>query len=193
MNTTNEKVIDETFNEHSRLLKNTLEKHKKEILLTSKIIVKCFRNGGKVILFGNGGSAADSQHLAAEFVGRFLIERKSLPAIAFTANSSIVTAIGNDYGYDVIFKRQVESLVNKNDVVIAISTSGNSKNVIEGLKTARKKGTFTVGLSGKGGGRMADMVDVLIDIPTVSTPRIQEMHILVGHIICDLVEKKMFK
>ena len=158
-----------------------------------KAIVTSLKNGGKVLVFGNGGSAADSQHIAAEFVGRFKKERKALPAIALTTNTSILTAIGNDYGYDVTFSRQVEALGREGDVAIGLSTSGNSKNVIAALKTAKAAGLKTVGLTGATGGAMKEICDILITPPSKNTPRIQEAHILIAHIICEIVEGEICK
>jgi D-sedoheptulose 7-phosphate isomerase len=154
-------------------------------------LIAAYRNGRKAIFFGNGGSAADAQHLAAELVGRYLRERPALAALALHANASSVTAIANDYGYDQIFSRQVQALAVPGDVAIGISTSGHSKNVIEALIAARKMGVFTIGLTGATGGGMRDVVDVLIAVPSRETPRIQECHILVGHALCDAVEEAM--
>ena len=153
----------------------------------------CISTGGKVILFGNGGSAADAQHIAAEFVGRFVHHRPSLPAIALTTNTSVLTSISNDYGFEQVFARQVEGLGRPGDVVIAISTSGRSPNVIAGVLAARKKGLSTIGLTGGDGGDLATAVDLPIVIPSSNTPRIQECHITVGHILCDVVEKMLFQ
>ena len=156
-----------------------------------KVIIDCCRNGNKVIIFGNGGSAADAQHIAAEFVGRFNLERKSLPAIALTSDSSILTSISNDYSFDLVFSRQCESLVSKNDVVIGISTSGNSINVKNGLKTAKKNGAKTIALLGNNGGNIGSIVDCPIIVKSKSTPRIQEVHRVISHLICDLVEQDL--
>ena len=186
-------LISESFNIHSELLKRTFEKHSENILKAADVITTSFRLGGKLVIFGNGGSAADSQHFAAEFVGRFLANRKSLPAIALTTDSSILTALGNDYGFEQIFERQVESLVKDPDVVFAISTSGNSENVVRGVIAGKEKGVKMIVLTGEGGGRLNGLADVLIDIPSKEIPRIQEMHILTEHIICNLVEKSLFQ
>jgi len=155
------------------------------------LITMCLRAGGKVLLFGNGGSAADAQHLAAEFVGRFVRERAGLPAIALTTDSSILTAVGNDYGFDQIFARQIQALGRPGDVAIAITTSGNSPNVIEGVKAAKKYNLKTIGLSGKDGGLLAKEADVAITIASTSTARIQECHIGVGHLLCQLTEEDL--
>lgn len=151
-------------------------------------LTEALANGNKALFFGNGGSAADAQHLAAEFVGRFLLERRPLPAIALTVDTSALTAIGNDYGYDVVFSRQLEALANPGDLAFGISTSGNSKNVLEAFRVARKKGVITVGLTGQSGGAMAKEADYCFRVPTNETPRIQEAHILIGHTLCDLTE-----
>jgi len=158
------------------------------IFQAAGLITMCLRAGGKILFFGNGGSAADAQHLAAEFVGRFVRERAGLPAIAVTTDSSILTAVGNDYGFDQIFARQVQALGHPGDVAIAISTSGNSPNIIEGVKAARKGHLKTIGLSGKDGGLLATEADVVITIASISTARIQECHITIGHLLCELTE-----
>jgi D-sedoheptulose 7-phosphate isomerase len=155
-------------------------------------IVRALRADGKVLFFGNGGSAADAQHLAAEFTGRYLKERKALPALALHANSSAVTAIGNDYGFDLVFARQMEALGKKGDVAVGISTSGNSRNVLRALEVARSQSIYTVALAGSSGGKMKDVADCTICIPSEETPRIQECHILAGHIICEIVEESLF-
>jgi D-sedoheptulose 7-phosphate isomerase len=152
-------------------------------------LIAAYRAGRKALFFGNGGSAADAQHLAAEFVGRYLRERSPLPALALAANSSSVTAIGNDYGYDEVFSRQLRALASPGDVAVGISTSGNSPNVIKALECARKMGLFTIGLTGSSGGRLRGLADALIAVPSDETPRIQECHILVGHALCDAVEQ----
>lgn len=172
---------------------STLEETKKSIGIIKKIvddITSCFNGGHKIVIFGNGGSAADSQHFAAEFIGRFCAERKSLPAISLTTDSSNLTAIGNDYSFDDVFARQCESLVNDGDIVIGISTSGKSNNVIRALQTAKEKGGKTIGILGNDGGEIKNIVDTAIVIPSKSTPRIQESHRLILHIICDMVEKQ---
>ena len=160
-----------------------------QIETSVKTITECLRNENKIIIFGNGGSAADAQHIAAEFVGRFMRKRKSLPAIALTTDSSILTSIGNDYSFDDVFSRQVEALVNKGDVVLGISTSGNSVNIINALQLARKKNAKTVGLLGNKGGKIKKFVDIALVVDSSSTPRIQEVHRTIYHIICELVEK----
>jgi D-sedoheptulose 7-phosphate isomerase len=158
----------------------------------SKMMVAAFEKGNKALLFGNGGSAADAQHIAAEFVGRFAFNRPALPALALSVNTSCVTAIGNDYGFDLVFARQIEALGRPGDVAIGISTSGNSPNVLVGLETAKKMGLSTVAFAGRTGGKMKDAADDCICAPSNETPRIQECHILVGHIISELVEETIF-
>lgn len=156
-------------------------------------VVRSLRNGGKLLLFGNGGSAADAQHIAAEFVNRYLIERPPLPAIALTTDASALTSILNDYGADVIFAKQIQALGRKGDVGIAISTSGNSANVLQGIDACRELGICTIGLTGGTGGAMAQRVDHLLCVSaTRATPRIQEVHILIGHTICELVDQTLF-
>ncbi len=154
------------------------------------LITSAYRVGGKVVLFGNGGSAADAQHIAGELVGKFKLDRQALPAIALTTNTSILTAVANDYGYETVFSRQVEALVNEKDVVIGISTSGDSPNVIEAIKMAKKKGAKTIGLTGGDGGKLAEVADLVLAVPSDNTPRIQETHITIGHIVCELVERE---
>jgi len=158
-----------------------------------RLIINCYKRGGKIVLFGNGGSAADAQHIAAELVGKYKLERKSLPAIALTANTSIISAVGNDYDFERVFERQIESMVDNKDIAIGISTSGNSENVIRGILKAKKIGAKTIAFTGKSGGRLKGKVDILLNVPSDDTPRIQESHILIGHIICGLVEDKIFK
>jgi D-sedoheptulose 7-phosphate isomerase len=158
----------------------------------TQVMIDAFRTGNKVLLFGNGGSAADAQHIAAEFVGRFAFDRPALPALALSVNTSCVTAIGNDYGFDQVFSRQIEALAHRGDVALGISTSGNSANVLRAMATAKKIGLRTVGLTGLAGSQLADAVDHCICAPSNETPRIQECHILVGHIISELVEQTIF-
>jgi D-sedoheptulose 7-phosphate isomerase len=158
----------------------------------SEVLVAALQRGNKPLLFGNGGSAADAQHIAAEFVGRFAFNRPPLPALALSVNTSCVTAIGNDYGYDLTFARQVEALGRAGDVAIGISTSGNSPNVLQGLCAAKKMGIHTVALTGSTGGKLKNVVDFCICAPSNDTPRIQECHILIGHIISELVEETIF-
>lgn len=158
----------------------------------ASVCVSMLKAGGKLLFMGNGGSAADSQHLAGEMVSRFILDRPGLPAFALTVDSSVITAIANDYGYDQLFSRQVEAVGRPGDVLFGISTSGRSANVLAGLHTARKMGLVTVGMTGNSGGDITEIVDHVIEIPSSSTPKIQEGHIIVGHIICGLIEEQLF-
>ena len=161
------------------------------IVQAAACMVECLKAGGKLLFFGNGGSAADAQHLAAEFVGRFVKERRGLPAIALTTDSSIVTAIGNDYGYDRIFSRQIEALGKPGDVAIGISSSGNSPNVNAAIKLATQQGLKTIGLSGKDGGELARIVHISLLVRCPNTARVQECHIAIGHLLCELAENNL--
>jgi D-sedoheptulose 7-phosphate isomerase len=156
------------------------------------IIVTAFNNGNKVLFCGNGGSAADAQHLAAEFSGRFYIDRDALPAEALHCNTSYLTAVANDYSFDLIYARLIKGLGKKGDVLVGLSTSGNSANIVNAFETAKKKEMITVGFTGFTGGAMKEISDYLLNVPSTDTPRIQESHILLGHIICELVEEKLF-
>lgn len=158
----------------------------------AKKCVALYRGSNKTILAGNGGSAADAQHIAAELVGRYGFDRPSIPSLALTTDTSNLTAIGNDYGYDKVFSRQLEGMGQSGDIFIGISTSGNSVNIINAFESAKKKGITTVALVGRDGGKMAQMADYAIVVPSDSTPRIQESHILIGHILCDIIEKEIF-
>jgi len=162
------------------------------IAKVSELLIEGFRKKNKVILFGNGGSAADAQHIAAEFVGRFAFDRAALPALALNVNTSCLTAIGNDYGFDLVFSRQIEALGHAGDVAVGISTSGNSANVIQAISVAKKMGLHTIALCGKKGGKMKNAADYCVCVPSDETPRIQECHILIGHIISELVERSLF-
>jgi D-sedoheptulose 7-phosphate isomerase len=177
--------IESSIEVHNRLMEACLP----AMTAAADALVSAYCSGRKALFFGNGGSAADAQHLAAEFVGRYLRERGPLPAVALNANSSAVTAIGNDYGYDQVFARQLEALATAGDVAVGISTSGNSASVIQAIKSARRLGLFTIALTGQSGGLLHGLVDALIAIPSKETPRIQECHILVGHALCDAVEQ----
>lgn len=179
--------------ERSIQTKKELQKTRVEVIAQiAEVIVDAYRQGNKVLWFGNGGSAADAQHLSCELVSKFYLERKALASIALTTNTSELTAIANDYDFDKIFARQVEALVNPGDIVIGISTSGNSPNVIEGIKEAKRLGATTVAFTGAARGKMKGNVDFLLDVPSEITPHIQESHIMIGHIICYLVEKELF-
>lgn len=186
-----ENLIQKRINEHIEVVDNLLRESTKTIKKIAETIIDCYKHNGKVILFGNGGSCSDSMHLATELVSRYYFDRKSLPAIALTDNVSL-TAIGNDYGFEYVFARQVEGFVNKGDVIIGISTSGNSKNVIKAIEKAKEFGGVTVGFTGKKGGALKDKVDICLNIPSDDTPRIQEGYMLAGHIICEIVENELF-
>lgn len=156
------------------------------------IVSQAYEKGNKTLLAGNGGSAADAQHIACEFVSKFYFDRPGIPSIALTTNTSIITAVSNDYGYNEVFARQIEAHGVKGDVFIAISTSGNAENIIEALKICKENEIFTIGLTGETGGKMAEFCDICIKVPSIETPRIQESHILIGHIICCIVEDDLF-
>jgi len=185
-----QKEIRKLFDDSSKIILKSKSLSSK-IESSIEIILDTLKMNKKIIIIGNGGSAADAQHMAAEFIGRYLLERKSIPAISLTTDSSILTSIGNDYGFEKIFSRQCEALVEKNDTVIVISTSGNSKNILEALKICKKKGAKTIGLTGKSGGMVKEKIDLLIPVPSTSTPRIQEGHRIIIHTICEIVEKKI--
>ncbi len=183
-------IIQASIDVKRQLLKD--EKILSTISNCVDVIVQAFKNGNKVLFCGNGGSAADAQHLAAEFSGRFYLDRDALPAEALHCNSSYITAVGNDYGYDFIYSRMIKGVGQKGDVLVGLSTSGNSKNIIKAFEVAKEKGMITIGFTGATGGNIRSLCDYLINIPSTDTPRIQESHITVGHIICQLVEEKYF-
>ena len=182
-------IINFEFNEHLKVSQSTLESLVGSIEIAAKLCIDGLKNSKKILIFGNGGSAADAQHIAAELVGRYKTERSGLSAIALTTDTSALTSISNDYGYLHVFKRQVEALSNDGDVVIGISTGGNSANVISALNLAKDLGCKTIGFSGRDGGEMNDLCDVNLVVPSEDTPRIQEMHIVIGHIICHLIDQ----
>ena len=182
-------IIKREFSEHLKVSKKTMESIDKQIEIAAKICIDSLKNGNKILIFGNGGSAADAQHIAAELVGRYKTERKGLSAIALTTDTSTITAIANDYGYLHVFNRQVEALANEGDVVIGISTGGGSANVISALRLANDLGCKTIGFSGRDGGEFNALCDVNLVAIAEYTPRIQEMHILFGHILCHLIEQ----
>jgi len=184
------KAVENIFKESIQVKEATLECNTEKIIAAVKILTLAMKRKHKAIFFGNGGSAADSQHIAAEFIGRFQKERRALPAIALTTDTSILTALSNDYGYDVVFARQIEGLGQKGDVAFGISTSGNSRNVIEGIKKAKRQGLATISLTGCGGGKLAKLTDISLIVPSKKTARIQESHICIAHAICELVEKQ---
>ncbi|MFC1964269.1 D-sedoheptulose 7-phosphate isomerase [Chloroflexota bacterium] len=184
-------LVAKRLQESARVKMTLAESSVGEMLEVVSLIVTTFKSGGKVVLCGNGGSAADAQHIAGELIGKFLLERRALPALALTTNTSSLSAIANDKGYEEVFSRQVEALVSGKDVVIGISTSGNSTSVIKAVQEAKKKGARTIGFTGSSGGKLAEVADLTILVPSDSTPRIQEAHITIGHIICELVEKEL--
>ncbi len=190
--------LDSYIKEHFResiLVKEQILKDENLITLiknASLEVIKAYKNGNKTLLAGNGGSAADAQHIAGEFVSRFYFDRPGIASIALTTDTSILTAIGNDYGYENLFARQVQAQGVKGDVFIGISTSGNSKNILKALELCKQKGIISIGLSGASGGAMNELCDYCIKVPSTCTPRIQEAHILIGHIICAIVEEELF-
>ena len=184
--------INNILQEHVNIVIDFFKKEKNNIEDTVYKISQKIKKGGKIIFMGNGGSASDSLHIATELIGKFYFERPPIASIALSSNPSILTEIGNDFSFDYIFSRQIEALAHSNDIVIGISTSGNSKNVIEGFKKAKESGCLTIGFSGKTGGEMRNYSDICFCVPTMDTPRIQEVHIMLGHIICELLEKKLY-
>jgi len=184
--------IDETVAERLRVKSLFFEANKLRIAETAETIAHGLKNGHKILLFGNGGSAADAQHIAAEFVGRFGPDRTALPAISLSTDTSILTALSNDYGYAQVFARQIAALGQAGDSAIGISTSGNSPSVLVALEMAKSKGLFTIGFTGETGGKMGDCTEVLFRVPSRSTSRIQETHNLLGHILCELIDRHLF-
>lgn len=179
--------------EESANIKRMMAQNLSDIIAdAAQIILNAYKAGGKVLLIGNGGSAADAQHIAAELVGRFKLERAGLPAMALTTNTSVLTALANDYGYDTVFSRQLEALANDKDVLIAITTSGTSPNILKAVEMAHSKGVIVIGLTGESGHKLKDIADLVIRVPSDDTARIQEAHITIGHIICRLVEARLF-
>jgi len=184
-------LAEKDFSEGYELREFTWVLNAERIVLAAVEIANALRNGKKVLLCGNGGSAADAQHIAAELLGKFLKTRKALPAISLSTNTSVITAVGNDFNFEEIFARQVEGLGAAGDVLICISTSGNSPNVIKAAQKGKEKELKIISLTGKGGGKLGEVTDILIEVPSTSTPRIQEMHIVVGHVVCHLVEEML--
>ncbi len=183
-----EDILQDSISVKKRILENQID----VILEIIRVIISSFRRSGKLLFFGNGGSAADSQHLAAEFVGRFQKKRRALSAISLTTDTSIITSLSNDYNFEIIFQRQIEALGKKGDVAVGITTSGRSKNIILGLKKAKEMGLKTVALTGERGKPLEKIVDICLAVPSDRTSRIQEAHITIGHIICELIEKELF-
>ncbi|MBA2852746.1 D-sedoheptulose 7-phosphate isomerase [Methanococcus maripaludis] len=179
------------FEESSNVKLDFISKNENKLIDTINIIVNALKNENKLLICGNGGSAADAQHFAAEIVGRYKLERKGYPAIALSTDTSILTAIGNDYGFEKIFERQVEALGKDGDILIGISTSGNSENVINAVNLAKNNGIYTIGLLGKDGGKLNNLVDLSLVVPSNNTPRVQECHLTIYHVICEEVEKKL--
>ncbi len=188
-----EEIIKKAFQESTELRDQFLKDSLGQIIKVVNVITASLKKGNKILLFGNGGSAADAQHLAAEFVNRFTIERPPLPAIALTTDTSIITSIGNDYDFAQIFAKQIRAIGQAGDVAIGMSTSGVSPNVLRGLETAKKMELITIGLTGRDGGQVAQVVDYCLNVPSNSVPRIQEVHITLGHVICQLVDYKLFQ
>jgi D-sedoheptulose 7-phosphate isomerase len=186
-------AIGSILEEHVFLRDRFFERQGDELLKVCEVLVKAYRGGGKLIAFGNGGSASQAEHLAAEMVGRFARERRGLPAVALCANTAALTAVANDYGYEQVFARQVEAWGERGDVALAISTSGESANVVEGVRAASGRGLITVGLLGRNGGRLKEMVDHSLVVEGRKTARIQEIHLLIGHILCEAVERSLFE
>lgn len=185
--------IERIFEESIQVKQNACRANIETISVAAETIIKAFKNNRKVLFFGNGGSAADSQHMAAEFIGRFQRERSAWPAIALTTDTSALTALGNDYSFDIVFARQIEGLGEKGDIAFGISTSGNSKNVVEGFKSAKEKGMTIIALTGRDGGAIGQMADIHLNVPAQKTARVQESHICMMHIICELVENTLTK
>lgn len=187
-----EDLIVKAFEQSAEVKLSFVKKNVKTIISVVELIADAFQEGNKVMLFGNGGSAADAQHIAAEFVNRFMIERPPLPALALTTDTSVITSIGNDYNYDQIFLKQIKALGKEGDIAWGISTSGSSPNVLKALKAASGMGIKTIGMTGKDGGKMAKMVDFHLNVESDSTARVQETHITLSHVICQLVDLKLF-
>ncbi len=185
--------IQEIFAASIAAKQRFLEENTDTLIVVVELIARTFTSGGKLMLFGNGGSAADAQHIAAEFVNRCLMERPPLPAVALTTDTSVLSSVSNDYSFAEVFAKQVRALGRTGDVALAISTSGNSLNVLKALEECREVGIRTVGLTGGGGGELVSRVDYLLRVPATSTPRIQEAHIFIGHILCELVDELLFK
>jgi D-sedoheptulose 7-phosphate isomerase len=185
------KRIDQAVSESLDVKRRFFDAHAEGLVALADLIAGRVRKGGKVLVFGNGGSAADAQHFAGELVGRFTKEGPPIPALALTTDSSIMTAVGNDYGYEHVFKRQLEAHGRPDDVAVAISTSGNSKNVLAAVEAAKSRGLLVVAMTGEGGGKLGALADHLFAVPSKDTPRIQEVHHLMNHILCELLEERL--
>jgi len=186
-------IVERSFVESIEAKRRCLKNNQKSLIRAATVIVEAFNNESKLMIFGNGGSAADAQHIAAEFVNKFMIERPPLPAIALTTDTSILTSVGNDYNFDDIFSKQIKALGMEGDVAWGISTSGEAANVLEGLRVARNRGLRTIGMTGSGAGKMAEFSQVLLGVDAENTARIQECHITMAHIICELVDYQLFQ
>ena len=186
------KEIESSLNESINIKVELLSSSVESVIQIANMLIEAFKTGHSLYLMGHGGSAADAQHISGELVGRFKKNRKPLPALALTTDTSVLTAIANDFGYDLCFERQVDAFVKNGDVVFSLSTSGNSVGIINATILAKKKGAKTIAFTGKGGGRLKDHVDLCLEIPSTDTARIQECHITIGHILCSLVEKELF-
>ena len=187
-----ENIISKRFRESGEVKARFLKENLSKMLEMIKLVSQSFEGGSKLLLFGNGGSAADAQHIAAEFVNRYIIDRPPLPAIALTTDTSILTSVSNDSSFNEIFSKQIKALGKEGDVAVGISTSGNSQNMVKAFEVAKEMGIKTVALTGNDGGTMAKIADVSLVVPSGSTPRIQETHILIGHILCEMVEHQLF-
>lgn len=188
-----EEYVRSCIRESAETFQKVAESLVGKLVIAADVIARSLQRGNKVLFFGNGGSAADAQHMAAEFVNRFMIERPPLPAIALTTDTSILTSISNDYSFSEVFAKQIKALGARGDVAVAISTSGSSSNIIKGVKTAKKMGIYTIGLTSVKGEKLIELVDLPLPVPSQETPRIQEAHILIGHIICDLTDTMLFR
>jgi len=182
-------LITSSFRRSAEVKLRFVDTHREVIFEVGKLMSEALKRGNKILLFGNGGSAADAQHIAAEIVGRFKKERKGLPAIALTTDSSILTAVSNDYGFESVFERQIEALCGKGDVVVGITTSGNSENVLRAIRKAESLGAVTVAFTGGSGGKVAEIARYVFVVPSEETPRIQECHITLGHVLCEIIEE----
>jgi D-sedoheptulose 7-phosphate isomerase len=187
-----EKIIAKIVDENQKIKEDFIKKNTSKLIYLAEHIARAFKDNGKIMLCGNGGSAADAQHIAAEFVNRFKLERPPLPALALTTDTSVLTSISNDYGYEEVFSKQIKALGIEGDILLAISTSGRSASVVSAIKIAKEKGLYTVGFIGGYGGEMLELADLALVVESMSTPRVQEIHILAGHLICELVEYILF-
>jgi D-sedoheptulose 7-phosphate isomerase len=188
-----DELVLKIFKESNKLKEQFIQENADRIAKVVDVITSTLNKGNKILLFGNGGSAADAQHLAAEFVNRFMIERPPLPAIALTTDTSIITSIGNDYDFSEIFAKQIRAIGQAGDVAWGISTSGNSPNIVKAMETAKKMGLITIGMTGRDGGNIAMIADYILNVASNSTPRIQEVHIVIGHAVCEMVDYKLFQ